>query len=184
MRMICGAVAAVALFSAGPVFGEPLPADELAFISIVQKASGDYQNAPNDMLRGRIRADRASALCSLFGASPSYFGRAIEVHGWRGSISRLDSVEGKGSLWVLISPNVTLRSSRSEFSEGAGTLIDPAGPLFAAVSRMAVGITIQFDGKLQRSKQDCFDDTRFMESSAIYRPEFLFEFSAVAPAAP
>ncbi len=152
-------------------------------VSQVDKFADSYGAAANGMMQGRIRHERALALCG-----PASLMRPAngEARDWSGIVEILDSVgDGRGVLVVRISPHITLSTTNNTLSESISnfkTLIALNSPVFAAASKLQVGDRVVFSGKFFPSASDCMEEKSLTVTGAMTDPEFLFRFSAIAPA--
>ena len=178
-RVIVGLLAAVC---AGPAMAQvPVgPDKEAMLIEIVDRFGGLYRQAPNDMAKGAVRHDRSVAICKAdIGI--------IKAHGlvkdWTGVIEELDSVgDGRGILYVRISPDVLLQTTNNTFSEQFGkgpTLIPVDSPLFRTVVQMKVGQKVRFSGTFFGGDTDCLNETSLTSAGSMAEPAFLFRFHSV-----
>lgn len=169
---------------------QPMPPESAAIpdaegwaISVVTSYVEKYEGAPNDMVKGKVRSDRAKELCGP--NSPIKSARGA-VKDWIGTVETLDSTnDGRGILAVKIARNVTLKTTNNTFSEGIGdtpTLIAAGTPLFNAASSLSSGQTVRFSGNFWPGAADCMVETSLTPIGAMKDPEFLFRFTAVAPA--
>jgi len=156
-----------------PAPGEP--EDERQFVALVQRYSKSYVSAQNDMIRGLLRPQRATAICEL---------KLGSVSGWYGTVYNLRPTNGgKGILAVTIAHNITLSTTDSEFTDWLGmrTLIPVGSTVYAAVMALKEGERIHFNGKFEADRSDCLEETSVTEAYGMVEPTFLFQFSSISP---
>lgn len=158
------------------------PEVEPWLLKVTTDYAGRYGAAANDMAKGMSRTDRAAALC----AAPSLVKPSQgAVRDWTGTVAKLDSTgDGRGILYVKISPTVTLKTTNNSFSEGVGgtpTLIPARSPLFAAVVKLSVDQKVRFSGNFYPSVGDCLEEKSVTTEGSMTEPDFLFRFMSVVP---
>jgi hypothetical protein len=160
------------------------PEVETWLLKVTTAYAGKFDAAPNEMAKGMCRTDRAAALC----AAPSPVKpNPGAVRDWTGTVAKLDATgDGRGILYVKISPTVTLKTTNNSFSEGVGgtpTLIPARSPLFAAVVKLSVDQKVRFLGNFYPSVGDCLDEKSVTTEGSTTKPDFLFRFTSVVPIA-
>ncbi len=174
------ATMATGAWAAAPVLG---PQDEAALIKTVEAYSEKYDAAANDMAKGLVHRERARDLCAARGAIKSAGGKA---EGWTGTVETLDAVgNGSGVLGIRIAPHVTLSTANNELSESVAdykTLIPVNSPVYKVAVGLQVGEKVTFSGQLFPSKDDCLVEQSLTMGGGMDDPDFLFRFTALAPA--
>ncbi|WP_370931492.1 hypothetical protein [Bartonella sp. DGB1] len=152
-----------------------IPDDQIAFIKAIDTAREEYKNAYNDLLKSRVRRQRARAICS---ALPSPV-----VKNWIGTIKRLTTTsEGQGVLVIQIAEGITLETSNNVFSDlsGPATLIDPDSKLFDILASLEKGQKIRFSGRLFRENaKDCYQEKSITLDGSMKQPQFLTSFDSI-----
>ncbi len=153
-----------------------LPPDQTAFINAAEAGKTAYKAAGNEMAKGATRPQRGRALCQAV--------HMPNVKGWRGQVETLSSnSDGKGILAVRISRDVVVKTWNNDLSDiGDNTLLNPASTVFAQAVALKAGQAVTFSGSLIRSDVDCFHEASMTMDGSMTEPEFIFRFSAIAPA--
>lgn len=152
--------------------GSNLPVDEENFISINQNAKLLWQQAPNEIQREPMRNARNASLCNA----------PMSVTDWAGHVQRVGTYmgkDGKGSLSVVIAPNITLRTEGDLQNEGSK--IERGTPLFSAISGLSEGQSVIFSGRFIKGDKTCLSETSFTDKGSLTDPEFEFIFTNVRP---
>lgn len=152
------------------------PAEQIAFVEAIQRATADARNAANDMAKGGVRAARAEQVCQALNGSD-------RVHGWVGEVKKIDSnSDGKGVFSVSLGRNVTLTTWNNAFSDiGSGTLIEPGTELFNTISSMSRGDLVKFSGRFFANDVDCVNEQSMTLDGSMRSPEYTLRFEAVEP---
>lgn len=147
---------------------------ENEFISIVKYYKDQYKNANNGMGEGAARLHRRYDICSRE--------NTLEIKNWTGKISYLSSTEkSKGILTINISPEISLSTKSTEFSDNEEnpTLISEESPFYESLSKMKEGDNVIFSGKFISDIDDCFKENSITMTGGMLNPEFLFHFDDV-----
>ena len=181
-RLICALAGLAALAGAAHAQKPIGPEWEPVLIATVDDFADKFRSAPNDMAKGLTRRTRAQTLCGPAQPVKSAQGH---VRDWTGTVQKLDAVaDGRGILYVRIAPNVTLQTTNNDFSEKFGpmkTLIAPGTPLYDSAVALAEGQQVRFSGMFAPSVEDCLKESSLTVGGAMTEPEFLFQFSVIAP---
>lgn len=116
---------------------------EARFCRVLKEHATLYQQAPNDLKRSAVRAARAKALRE---AVPG--GRVLR---WLGTIKTLTTTSQGNAVLEMTLPCTPfgMGTWNNELSDGRySTLIPISSPAFEALSNMAPGTPIRFDGTL------------------------------------
>lgn len=151
------------------------PAAQVAFIEAVVSSREAFRQAPNELAKGGVRAQRREKICGALNSAA--------VDGWQGRIVELGSNnEGKGVLAVEIAEDVTLATWNNALSDlSHHTLIDPGSALFAGLAGMTKGQKVLFSGNFFAGDTDCVAEQSMTLSGSMRKPEFVFRFSRVDP---
>ena len=146
---------------------------EAALIDTVVQFETLDESAPNDMIKGGLRPERGQALCIL---TP-----ALQVRNWRGTVYSLSSNnDGDGVIEIDLDQGVHVETMNKSFSDiEYHTLIPHGTPLFADVSALNIGQTIEFSGTLFHDDRDCFKENSPTVDEAMTEPEFLIRLTSV-----
>ena len=166
---------AALLITAVAAAAADVPAPQAAVIAAAEKARSAFDEAPNDMAKGGVRAARAKAICA---AVPK-----LTAKDWIGEVDTLSSNgDGWGILYINIGPDISVRTYNNAFSDaGSNTLIDPSSDVFAVASTLSVGQKVRFSGRFFKAKADCIKEMSLTQSGSIEEPAFLIRYSDVAP---
>jgi hypothetical protein len=179
LKVTCAAVVTLGLCAAAPPAKKP---DEAAFVRAITDYREKYAAAPNDMAKGGLRRDRAVELCRTIGLQAA---KGI-VREWTGKIETLSSTgDGYGVLAIRLDDHVTVGTTNNQISETMSenkTLIKQNSAVFRAAAALSVGERVVFSGNFFPSKVDCLVETSVTQAGSMSDPEFLFNFSAIAPA--
>jgi len=150
-----------------------------AFVAEVLAARTAFRDAANDMEAGAVPVRRDAALCRLVRQSGA-------ARDWRGHVARLGAAgNGAGTLSVTIGPDVMLSTSSNKFSwADAGTLIPLDSPLYRQAVALRVGQPVRVSGTFLEDMRTrtCPVEKSLTRAGSALRPEFLFRFTAIAPA--
>ncbi|MNX75927.1 hypothetical protein D3C86_1074180 [compost metagenome] len=153
-----------------------LPADEMAFISILAAAQQDARKADNDMQRGGIKAKRDQELCKAI--------NKLSVQDWVGKVTHIGAnSDGKGVFSIEIAKDITVKTWNNEFSDMMHkTLLQPGSPLFTTASNLKNGQMVKFSGSFFKGLEgDCVFESSMSLQGKLADPEFIFRFGGVAP---
>ena len=161
-----------------PTPGAPASSgSEATLLAITDRAREAFEAGTNDMVKGASRPARARAICAAF---PDH--QAVD---WTGTVETLSSSnDGHGVLVLRLGPHVTAGTTNNGASDALGslrTLLDPGSPVFAAAAGLHEGQKVRFSGTFAASDSDCFDPQSLTQSGAMEDPEFLLQFSSIAP---
>lgn len=148
-----------------------LPAEEVAFIRIIQDARHRWHDAQNDIQREPIPNARNRALCNV----------PITVSEWTGPVGRVGTYLASElvSLSVVLVPNVTLRTEGDLQNEGSK--IQRGTPPFDAASKLTAGQSVTFSGRFIKGDKTCLQETSLTDNGSLTGPEFEFIFTNVRP---
>lgn len=153
-----------------------IPANEQAFIDVVQKAKTTFANAENDLQKGATRRERAKAVCQAISSST--------VSGWVGTIEEMTSnSEGLGVLSVKLTNNVVVKTWNNALSDVMdNTLIDPDTAMYKTLSSLKKGTRIKFSGNFidDDHQLDCYRESSLTLSGSMTDPEYVFRFNSIS----
>jgi hypothetical protein len=154
-----------------------LPPEQAQFVSVIESFYQPYNDAPNELRRSTLRADRRNALEK---ALPS---RAVQ--GWMGQIKEMTTTtEGKAHLAVRLggSKSIVVQTWNNTLSDVFDrTLIDHGSALYNSISRLSRGDVIRFGGNFFSGSNalDFLEEKSMTESGSMTEPEFIFRFTSV-----
>jgi len=152
-----------------------MPDDEAKFVAAVSAAQSTYDAAPNDMAKGRTRADRRSAICQALQGG-------LSANGWVGTIKTLSSnTDGKGVLEISLAPSLSVETMNNDLSDiGHNTLLASDSPILSAASAMKEGDAVVFSGTFFPSDVDCVEETSLTLEGSMQEPAFILRFTSVS----
>lgn len=153
-------------------YGE-YPADQAAFIDGVTAAAQAYEDAATDLQQAKVLRDRNRDLLA-----------DGEVSNWVGVLEDVSANnEGKAVVSVQISDDIHVKTWNNAFSDLAdNTLIPESSPVYDALLAMEPGQKVVFSGSFVSKDGGTVYPTNITDVFSAATPEFLFKFSAVAPA--
>ncbi len=140
-------VKSVSRVPVGPIFsappGIPIPDREREYVEIVDKARKAFQSAKS--VDGR-RAARAAFQIDAH----NFMGLSHDAKDWVGIFKESKFLpNGKRSLRIEISPNVTIETGNNEFDDSVyETLIKPYMPIGKLIGDLAIGQPVSFSANL------------------------------------
>lgn len=152
-----------------------MPADEILFISTVEKYVSGFREAKNELQQSALRDQRKNEIAKTIG------GRAVSS--WVGKINQLETnTEGKAILSIQISPNIEIKTWNNALSDiNANTLISKGSSLYSSLFELSRGQQVEFSGSFFSSKTDYVEETSMTIQGSMRNPEFLFKFKSVKP---
>ena len=166
MLIACGGGGNVGSGSTNP--NVPLPTDQTDFVRIVESFFEPYKQAPNDLKKSALRADRRTALEKNV---PSR-----TATDWVGSIKSMrtaSSGEAHISLQLAGSKAIILKNR---------TGIENGSPLYSAISTLSKGDLVRFCAAFKPgdNKLDFIEEASLTEAGSMTEPEFVVTFSSMA----
>ncbi len=140
-------VKSVSRVPVGPVFsvppGIPIPDREREYVGIIDKARKAFQSAKS--VDGRKAARAAMQI-----DAHEFMGFSHDAKDWVGIFKESKFLpDGKRSLTIEISPNVTIETGDNEFDDRAyETLIKPFMPIGKLIGDLSVGQPVSFSANL------------------------------------
>jgi len=152
-----------------------IPLDESQFIRIVSDAKSASVTAENDMQRGGFKARRDDQVCNVLTSKT--------IIDWVGTVRTVDSnSDGKGVLSIAIADGIRLETWNNDLSDFEDhTLLQPSTKVFNAAASMRSGQLATFSGSFIPDSENCIRESSMTLSGKLTDPEFIFQFSAVAP---
>lgn len=152
------------------------PESQAAFISGVEAAAEAYDAAETELQMSKVLRDRDKDLLATIGGSG--------VTEWVGVIDEVGANgEGKAHVTIEIGDDIKVKTWNNAFSDLMDeTLIPESSPLFDALLTMKRGDKVTFSGEFVEGSDTPLSTTNITEVFSAISPEFLFRFSAIAPA--
>jgi hypothetical protein len=167
-------VVAVRLYQTVPPPQLPMPPDEAAFIRAVTAARLADLEAPNDLARLDLRAQRAAAICA---AIPT-----LTLDNWTGRLTgaepnTLPDLLGQTTihLTITLAPHVTLQTPSSPLTNLPSNMLVRDNPLAATAATIPLNHAITISGMLPPSPTDCATEI----SGGLTDPSFKLELSGL-----
>lgn len=147
-----------------------MPANQLAFISAVQKSSEAYSASVNDIAKATIRTQRKQAICAVT--------NGFTDGEWYGVVDTVTTnSDGLGVLAVKIAPEIILKTWNNTLSDfGSGTLIKQGTPVYTVAATLKPKDKIKFSGAFFEDEQDCLSESSLTIDGAMTEPEFIISF--------
>ncbi|MBT7558803.1 zinc ribbon domain-containing protein [Candidatus Woesearchaeota archaeon] len=150
-----------------------MPADEIQFISTVEKYVSGFREAKNELQQSALRDQRKIEIAKIIG------GRTVSS--WVGKINKLETnTEGKAILSIQISPDIEIKTWNNALSDiNANTLISKDSSLYSSLFELSRGQQVEFSGNFFSSTTDYIEETSMTIQGSMRSPEFLFKFKSV-----
>jgi len=160
---------------AEPVGGEfgDYPADQAAFVKIVEEAKGTIDAAETDLQESVALRARDKQLCALLTGN--------KATNWTGIVNNVGANgEGKAYVYIEIADKVKVMTWNNAFSDiSDDTLIPTSSKFFDKLVAMKKGDLVTFSATLLKSSNSCLKKGNLTEFFYGQRPEFIARFSDV-----
>lgn len=157
---------------AGGEFGN-YPADQAAFVKIVEEAKGTIDAAETDLQESVALRARDKQLCALLTGN--------KATNWTGIVNNVGANgEGKAYVYIEIADKVKVMTWNNSFSDiSDDTLIPTSSKFFDKLVAMKKGDLVTFSATLLKSSNSCLKKGNLTEFFYGQRPEFIARFSDV-----
>lgn len=157
---------------AGGEFGD-YPADQAAFVKIVEEAKGTIDAAETDLQESVALRARDKQLCALLTGN--------KATNWTGIVNNVGANgEGKAYVYIEIADKVKVMTWNNSFSDiSDDTLIPTSSKFFDKLVAMQKGDLVTFSATLLKSSNSCLKKGNLTEFFYGQRPEFIARFSDV-----
>lgn len=157
---------------AGGEFGD-YPADQAAFVKIVEEAKGTIDAAETDLQESVALRARDKQLCALLTGN--------KATNWTGIVNNVGANgEGKAYVYIEIADKVKVMTWNNAFSDiSDDTLIPTSSKFFDKLVAMKKGDLVTFSATLLKSSNSCLKKGNLTEFFYGQRPEFIARFSDV-----
>jgi hypothetical protein len=157
---------------AGGEFGD-YPADQAAFVKIVEEAKGTIDAAETDLQESVALRARDKQLCALLTGN--------KATNWTGIVNNVGANgEGKAYVYIEIAEKVKVMTWNNAFSDiSDDTLIPTSSKFFDKLVEMKKGDLVTFSATLLKSSNSCLKKGNLLEYTYGQRPEFIARFSDV-----
>ena len=154
-----------------------IPQDQQAFINIIIPSVKQYTDAPNELKKSAVRANRKEAIQKAL--------TSFEVKNWVGKIKRLaTNSDGKAYIEITLEGTraITIKTWNNALSDMSfDTLIDLKSSLFQKLSNMEKGTLVVFSGTFFTGENDYIKESSMTERGSMEEPAFIMAFSDVSP---
>jgi hypothetical protein len=157
---------------AGGEFGD-YPADQAAFVKVVEEAKGTIDAAETDLQESVALRARDKQLCALLTGN--------KATNWTGIVNNVGANgEGKAYVYIEIADKVKVMTWNNSFSDiSDDTLIPTSSKFFDKLVAMKKGDLVTFSATLLKSNNSCLKKGNLTEFFYGQRPEFIARFSDV-----
>lgn len=157
---------------AGGEFGD-YPADQAAFVKVVEEAKGTIDAAETDLQESVALRARDKQLCALLTGN--------KATNWTGIVNNVGANgEGKAYVYIEIADKVKVITWNNSFSDIIDeTLIPTSSKFFDKLVAMKKGDLVTFSATLLKSNNSCLKKGNLTEFFYGQRPEFIARFSDV-----
>lgn len=149
------------------------PAQQEAFLKIVEEGQRAFRAAENDFQRGATRPVRSQAICSALSS--------VAVSNWIGRVSRLTTnSEGLGVLGIDVGSKILATTWNNKLSDMvADSLIGPNTAVYQRMGSLKNGDLVRFSGSFVRGGADCIQEQSVTIRGSMADPEFTFVFQSL-----
>ncbi|WP_372595062.1 hypothetical protein, partial [Actinotalea sp.] len=145
-----------------------------AFVSRVQQAQDEFDEASNDLQQSQVLLQRNNDLCSTVGS---------KFENWTGVITTIGANgDGNAYIEIEIADGVRVKTWNNSFSDfGDDTLIDSSSDLFQTLLSIDEDSPVVFSGEFIGDGDSCVKNSNLTETFSVIDPQFLARFTAVSP---
>lgn len=149
------------------------PAQQEAFVKVVEEGQRAFKAAENDFQRGATRPVRSQAICNAL--------RSVAVADWIGRVARLSTnSDGLGVLGIDIGSKILATTWNNALSDmSADSLIKPSTAIYQRMGSLKSGDLVRFSGNFVRGDVDCVQEQSVTIRGSMTEPEFTFVFKAL-----
>ena len=154
----------------------PLPIQQQRFVDTVHLYMEKADDAKNVIQKEALRKERARALMTKPGS--------LMVDNWYGEIVEIDtSSTGDAILTVEIADNIQVQTNNAIFFDlNDKSMITKGSDTYNSLMQLEEGQKVIFSGRFYFNKLDYAEEQSATLDGSMYDPEYLFKFSAIAPA--
>jgi hypothetical protein len=153
----------------------PLNKKQLAFINAVTRFYDDYREAPNELKKSALRAQRKQAIQQALGGSRS-------ATDWAGTLKSMRT-NSDGDAYIVVEldgADFTVQCWNNALSDMFdNTLIPQSSSVFGTLSELSVGDRVVFSGTFASDEKDFIGEQSITEYGSMTDPEFTFRFTNV-----
>ena len=145
------------------------------FVKIVESYYDSYKQAPNELKKSALRADRKTALQGALGN--------VTVQDWVGTLRNMGTnSDGKASIIIqLAGSKIEVKTWNNAVSDIADkTLIETGSELYNTLSNLSKGSTVRFTGTFKLGENDYIREASVTEAGSMTSPAFIMSFTNVS----
>lgn len=150
-------------------------AEQQNFVKIVESYYSLYKQAPNELKKSALRAERKTAIQGALGT--------MTVQDWVGTLRDMGTnSEGKASLTIqLAGSKIEIKTWNNAVSDIADkTLIETGSELYNTLSNLSKGSTVRFSGTFKPGENDYIREASLTELGSMTSPAFIMSFTNVS----
>jgi outer membrane protein OmpA-like peptidoglycan-associated protein len=143
-------------------------------VDVVTRYSNEYRRAAdNEILKDRLRAQRARELCSLL--------PGLTVQGWVGTLTKIisDPFTGNARPVIALSPMMEIAAPEIGSLFGSTVHVPRGSALFERLINLNIGQKVSVDGSFYSDPKDCLKEESFMMSTGMRTPSFSFRYNDI-----
>lgn len=150
------------------------PGDQQKFLTIIEEAKTEIENAETDLQESVALRNRDKALCAVLSSN--------KVKNWTGLIKNVGANgEGKAYVDIEIADRIRVQTWNNAFSDiQDNTLIPTSSNFFDDLVAMTEGDLVTFSGAFLRGDNSCLKKGNLTDIFYGLSPEFIFRFSDIS----
>lgn len=152
-----------------------IPADQQSFVKLVESYYDSYRQAPNELKKSALRAERKTAIQGALGK--------LTIQGWVGTLREMGTnSDGKAYITIqLQGSKIEIKTWNNALSDIADkSLIETGSDLYNKISNLSKGKTVHFSGAFRSGDKDYIREASLTESGAMTSPAFIMSFTDVS----
>ena len=152
-----------------------IPPEQQSFVKLVESYYDSYKQAPNELKKSALRADRKTAIQGALGN--------VTVQDWVGTLRNMGTnSDGKASIIIqLAGSKIEVKTWNNAVSDIADkTLIETGSELYNTLSNLSKGSTVRFTGTFKLGENDYIREASLTESGSMTSPAFIMSFTNVS----
>lgn len=152
-----------------------IPQDQQNFVKIVESYYASYKQAPNELKKSALRAERKTAIQAAL--------RNLAVQDWVGTLRDMGTnSDGKAYIVIqLAGSKIEVKTWNNAVSDiGDKSLIETGSELYNKISNLSKGKTVRFTGTFKQGEKDYIKEASLTESGSMTSPAFIMGFMDVS----
>ena len=152
-----------------------IPPEQQSFVKLIESYYDSYKQAPNELKKSALRADRKTAIQGALGN--------VTVQDWVGTLRNMGTnSDGKASIIIqLAGSKIEVKTWNNAVSDIADkTLIETGSELYNTLSNLSKGSTVRFTGTFKLGENDYIREASLTESGSMTSPAFIMSFTNVS----